>query len=137
MAAAAARAGGDEPIIDNDPKYMGKLRNVSHWCNVIQHYNDLYCLTNALTSWLTNLGLRVSTWSKINMRCFTDTLRQQGDIINAVTISNLHQFQNLGDNCKQGNMSLQFLQFSQIQLGSVDYPADYRHKIFSRIGSNK
>ena len=27
MAAAAARAGGDEPIIDNSATYMGKLRD--------------------------------------------------------------------------------------------------------------
>ena len=26
MAAAAARAGGEEPILDNTPTYMGKLR---------------------------------------------------------------------------------------------------------------
>ena len=32
MAAAAARAGGeDEPVIDNGPKYLGKLRHAYIW----------------------------------------------------------------------------------------------------------
>ena len=31
MAAAAARAGGDEPIVDNQPTYNGKLRQAYMW----------------------------------------------------------------------------------------------------------